>query len=158
MFAEFEAVRSEIGNFTEISFSVFYHDLIYDATSKSNEEKSAEFAASALQQLNIPHDAIERISNQIIATKLHQKSDDCDTNYFLDADLSILGRDLETYIDYVKKIRKEYSIYPDSLYQPGRKKVLKHFLALEHIFKTPDFIDIYEIKARENMLAEMESL
>ncbi|WP_027387769.1 HD domain-containing protein [Chryseobacterium gregarium] len=158
MFTELEALRSKIGNFTEISFSVFYHDVIYDATSKSNEEKSAEFAASALQQLNIPKDTIKRISDQIIATKLHQKSGDRDTNYFLDADLSILGKDLETYIDYAKKIRKEYSIYPDLLYQPGRKKVLKHFLALERIFKTQDFMDIYEIKARENMLAEMESL
>lgn len=158
MFAELEALRSKIGNFTEISFSVFYHDVIYDAISKSNEEKSAEFAASDLQQLKVPYDAIERISNQIIATKLHQKSGDRDTNYFLDADLSILGKDLETYIDYAKKIRKEYFIYPDLLYQPGRKKVLKHFLALERIFKTEYFIDRYEVKARENMLAEMESL
>lgn len=158
MFAELEAVRSKIGNFTEIAFSVFYHDVIYDATSKSNEEKSAKLAASVLQKLNIPQDTIQRISNQIVATKLHQKSDDCDTNYLLDADLSILGKDLETYIDYAEKIRKEYSIYPDFLYQPGRKKVLNHFLALERIFKTEDFIDRYEIKARENMLAEMESL
>jgi predicted metal-dependent HD superfamily phosphohydrolase len=40
----------------------------------------------------------------------------------LDADLSILGKDLDTYLAYTKMIRKEYSIYPDFLYKPGRKK------------------------------------
>ena len=156
MFAELDAVRNKIGNFTAISFSVFYHDVIYEATSKSNEEKSAEFAASALRKLNIPHDMIERICNQIIATKSHQKSDDPDTNYLLDADLSILGKDHETYIEYTRKIRKEYSIYPDLLYKPGRKKVLNHFLALESIFKTEDFRVQYEDKARENIINELK--
>lgn len=157
IFTELETVRNKIGNFTEISFSVFYHDVIYSAASKSNEEKSAEFAASALQKLNITHDAVERISKQIMATKSHQKSDDRDTNYLLDADLSILGKDRKTYIDYTQKIRKEYSVYPDLLYKPGRKKVLKHFLALERIFKTEDFTVQYEGKARENILAEIEN-
>ena len=156
MFAELDAVRNKIGNFTTISFSVFYHDVIYEATSKANEEKSAEFAASALRKLNIPHDAIERICNQITATKSHQKSDDPDTNYLLDADLSILGKDHETYIEYTRKIRKEYSIYPDLLYNPGRKKVLNHFLALESIFKSEDFRVQYEGKARENITNELK--
>ncbi|ALR29536.1 hypothetical protein ATE47_02900 [Chryseobacterium sp. IHB B 17019] len=158
MFSELESVKNKIQNFTKVSFSVFYHDIIYDATSKLNEEKSAEFSEIRLKKLNVNSESIEKISQQILATKSHLKSDDNDINYLLDADLVILGKDLETYIDYTEKIRKEYAIYPDLLYKPGRRKVLKHFLELENIFKTEDFREKYEVRARENILFEIERL
>lgn len=158
MFLELDAVKDQISNFTNISFSVFYHDVIYDASSKVNEEKSAEFAKLRLAKLKLSSSFIEKISDQIVATKSHQPSEYQDTNYLLDADLSILGKDRETYLDYTKNIRKEYSIYPDFLYKPGRKKVLQHFLELENIFKTNDFKEKYEVKAKENILFEIENL
>jgi predicted metal-dependent HD superfamily phosphohydrolase len=158
MFTELEAIKDKISNFSSISFSVFYHDVIYDAPSKHNEEKSAELAAMRLQNLNADHEIIKVVKAQIIATKTHQLSDDSDTNYLLDADLSILGKDTETYRSYIQNIRKEYSIYPDLLYKPGRKKVLRHFLELEHIFKTEYFKDKYEMIARDNIKFELANL
>lgn len=158
MIHELEAVRDKISSFDEVLFSVFYHDVIYDASSKSNEEKSAAYAVLRLEKLQLSQNRILKIQNQIIATKTHQKSDDDDTNYLLDADLSVLGKDLETYLDYSRKIRKEYSIYPDFLYKPGRKKVLKHFLELDGIFKTEAFKHLYETQAIENIKAEIQML
>lgn len=158
MFSELDPVKNKLENYISISFSVFYHDVVYDAASKSNEEKSAELVESRLQELDIDQNLITKISRQIIATKSHQESDDSDTNYLLDADLSILGQDAETYREYTQKIRKEYSLYPDLLYKPGRKKVLRHFLELDSIFKTEDFREKYEKRARENILFEIENL
>jgi predicted metal-dependent HD superfamily phosphohydrolase len=158
MFLELENVKDQISNFPALSFSVFYHDIIYDASSKRNEEKSAEFAAIRLQKLNAGTSITASVTAQIIATKAHLLSDDNDTNYLLDADLSILGKDAETYQSYIKNIRKEYSIYPDFLYKPGRKKVLLHFLELDHIFKTEYFKDQYEISARKNIKFELDNL
>lgn len=156
MFLELENVKNKITDFNSVSFSVFYHDIIYDATSKSNEEKSALYAADRLHKLNSDEDLISKINTQILATKSHQKSEDTDTDYLLDADLSILGKDLPVYLEYTRKIRKEYAIYPDLLYKPGRKKVLRHFLELDTIFKTEDFRNKYELKARENMTTELQ--
>ncbi|MFS4429227.1 hypothetical protein [Chryseobacterium sp. S90] len=158
MFSELEAVKSNISDFTAISFSVFYHDVIYDATSKINEEKSADKAEKRLAELHLDKNNISIISEQILATKSHQKSDREDTNYLLDADLSVLGKDFKTYLEYTKNIRKEYSIYPDFLYKPGRKKVLKHFLELESIFKTDHFKEKYEAQAKENIAEELQLL
>jgi len=87
-----------------------------------------------------------------------ESSDQEDTNYLLDADLSVLGKDFETYLKYTQNIRKEYSIYPDFLYKPGRKKVLKHFLELESIFKTEYFKEKYEARAKENIAKELQLL
>lgn len=158
MFTELEDVKGNISDFTGISFSVFYHDIIYDATSKSNEEKSAATAEKRLAELHLSKDDISVISEQIIATKSHLLSDHNDTNYLLDADLSVLGKDFKTYMEYTRNIRKEYSIYPDFLYKPGRKKVLKHFLELESIFKTEYFKEKYEVQAKENIEAELRLL
>lgn len=155
MFHELEAVKANISDFTAVSFSVFYHDIIYDATSKSNEEKSAVKAEKRLSELHINKDKISIISEQILATKSHQQSDYADTNYLLDADLSVLGKDFKTYMEYTQNIRREYSIYPDFLYKPGRKKILKHFLELESIFKTEYFKNTYEVQAKENIKAEI---
>lgn len=158
MFEEFEAIKDSISNFSLISFAVFYHDVIYDATSKSNEEKSASTAEKRLTELDLGKEEIAIISAQILATKSHQNSENSDINYLLDADLSVLGKDWETYLDYTQKIRKEYSIYPDFLYKPGRKKVLRHFLELESIFKTEYFKGKYEVQAKENIEKELQLL
>lgn len=158
MFEEIDAVRNQIEKFDNISFSIFYHDVIYDPTSKLNEEKSADIAKERLEILGVNNNDIQRIYEQISATKSHQKSEDEDTNFLLDADLSILGKSSEAYSGYTKQIRKEYSIYPDFLYKPGRKKVLQHFLELESIFKTEYFRNKYEIQARENIEFELKGL
>ncbi len=158
MFRELDDVKSNISDFTAVSFSVFYHDIIYNAASKSNEEKSALTAKERLSELGLPLDFIETVSDQILATKLHEKSKNEDTNYLLDADLSVLGKDFETYMDYTCKIRKEYSIYSDLLYKPGRKKVLKHFLEHNAIFNTAYFKEKYEEQARSNIAAEIQVL
>jgi predicted metal-dependent HD superfamily phosphohydrolase len=156
MILELEEVKDKISDYDSLVFSIFYHDIIYKATSKDNEGKSAETAKIRLEKLNIPNDKIIRIYNQILATKSHKKSEDSDTNFLLDADLAILGQDWKIYENYTQQIRKEYSIYPDFMYKPGRKKVLIHFLEFEEMFKTDYFKEKYEENARENIQKELE--
>ena len=158
MILELENVKDQISDYAVSLFSVFYHDIIYKTTSKDNEEKSAEKAKICLEKLNISDDRISNIYNQIFATKSHKRSDDSDTNFLLDADLAILGKDWNVYENYVQQIREEYSIYPDFLYKPGRKKVLTHFLEFEEIFKTDYFKEKYEKMARENIQKEIAML
>jgi predicted metal-dependent HD superfamily phosphohydrolase len=94
----------------------------------------------------------------ICATKLHQKNDVIDTNWLIDFDLKILASDVNKYETYYQQIRKEYKIYPDLLYKPGRKKALQHFLANDFIFQTEVFSDKYETQARLNIQKEINTL
>jgi predicted metal-dependent HD superfamily phosphohydrolase len=111
-----------------------------------------------MQQVSVSSDIIERCKNQILATKSHSKSTDSDTNYFTDADLSVLGQPWEIYRLYYKNVRKEYAIYPDFIYNPGRKKVIQHFLSMNSIFKTDYFYNQFEKVAKENLLKELSYL
>ena len=153
-----EDVKANIKDWETVLFAIFYHDIVYKATSKSNEEDSAGIASKRLGELGFPKDRTEKCVSLILATKAHTTGRDTDTDYFTDADLSILGQTQDTYLQYAKQVRKEFSIYPDLLYNPGRKKVLNHFLNMERIFKTQYFFDKFEKQARENLMNELKAL
>lgn len=148
--------KNHIDDFDTFLFSIFYHDIIYNAKKKDNEEKSAELASVRLFTLSIEKSRINKCTAQILATKSHQNVLDNDTKLLLDIDLSVLGSSWKSYQEYFKGVRKEYSMYPDLLYQPGRKKVLKHFLKMERIFQTSFMYDKYELTARENLKRELD--
>lgn len=158
LFAQLNTIKSSISDWNTILFTLFYHDFVYEATSKENEGQSAVVARECMQLLGVPADMIERCRLQILATKSHQLSDNPDTNLFTDADLSVLGSDWDMYEVYYKQVRQEYNIYPDVVYCPGRKKVLEHFLAMERIFKTAYFYRRYEDSARRNLTMEIGKL
>lgn len=151
-------VKDKIINWESILFTLYYHDIVYNALKSDNEEKSAELAELRMKQINVPTEIIENCKSQILATKKHEDNSDFDTNYFIDADLSILGQDSETYKGYFQNVRKEYSIYPDIIYNYGRKKVLKHFLEMDRIYKTEYFYKKFENSAKENLLKELNTL
>jgi predicted metal-dependent HD superfamily phosphohydrolase len=151
-------IKGEIQNWDTILFTLYYHDIIYNSLKSDNEEKSAELAEKRMSQISVPVGIVEHCKKQILATKSHIKSTDSDTNYFTDADLSILGQPWDTYSFYYKSVRKEYSIYPDLVYNPGRKKVLSNFLKNERIFKTDFFYNKFEIQAKENVQKELHRL
>lgn len=151
-------VKAEIKEWDTVLFTLFYHDIVYDSLKSDNEEKSAGLAVKRMTQLSVPHEIIENCKKQILATKAHLEHSDRDTNYFTDADLSILGQDWDVYSGYFKNVRKEYSIYPDLIYNPGRKKVLQHFLAMPRIFKTDYFFNKFEQSAKQNIRQEIDML
>lgn len=151
-------IKTEINNWDSILFTLFYHDIIYNPLNSDNEEKSAGLAEKRMKQINVNNETLESCKLQIISTKSHFRSSDSDINYFLDADLSVLGQDWNTYSVYCKNVRKEYSIFPDFIYKSGRKKVLSHFLSMDRIFKTEYFYNKFESKAKENILHEIKVL
>lgn len=151
-------IRTKISSWNTILFTLFYHDVIYNSLKNNNEEKSAELAVKRMNQLSIPNKVIENCFSQILATKSHKTSENSDTNYFTDADLSILGQSWEVYTQYYKNVRKEYAVYPNIIYNSGRKKALQHFLTMENIFKTEYFYQKFEETARKNIQKEIELL
>lgn len=151
-------IKDVINNLDTILFTLFYHDIIYNVLKSNNEDQSAELAVTRMKQILVPNQMIEDCKSQILATKKHLFNSDYDTNYFTDVDLSVLGQDWKTYSEYYKNVRKEYSIYPNLVYNPGRKKVLIHFLEMDRIFKTDYFYSKFEQQAKYNLQKELELL
>jgi len=155
---ELHSIEAIINGWPAVLFSVYYHDLVYNPLKNSNEEKSATLAAARMQSLQVPGHIIERARQHILATKGHSISLNEDTNLFTDADLCILGKPWADYEVYFEQIRKEYAVYPNLIYNPGRKKVLNHFLSMRRIYKTDHFSTMYEAQARLNLQKELNLL
>jgi len=149
--------KEKFASWMAVIMAVAYHDAVYNVLKKNNEERSAALAVKRMKEISLEPDAVRQIEKFILATKSHH-SVDAETDLFTDADLSVLGAEPKVYEAYAQQIRREYFIYPDMMYYPGRKKVLEHFLHMPTIFKTTAFFDRYEGQARINLQWELLSL
>ncbi len=156
LLAQFEA---EAADYDALRFAAWFHDAVYDTRSKTNEEESAALAASALGELGVPPLKTDVVRRLILATKRHEAGGDLpDVGLFLDADLSILGADEETYAAYSEAIREEYAWVPEAAYREGRLQVLKSFLRRDRLFYTPSLAERLEARARRNLSDEIRKL
>ena len=156
IFRYYDSCKDKLEQPDLICFSIFYHDVIYGVWKKDNEEKSADFALLKLSNI-LSTSELTSITNQIITTKTHESLNN-DTQFLLDFDLAILGQSPSIYKEYLQKIRKEYKSVPNFIYKKGRKKVLQHFIDKPFIYKTPEFIDLYELQAKQNLKQELNFL
>lgn len=155
---EFYKIRHLIKNPDIIECAILFHDIIYDPTSKTNEEDSANFAENILIKRWLPKDFIEEVKRYILLTKHDKIPDTEDGKYLVDIDTSILWRERKKYEQYAKDIRREYYMYSDNKYNAGRKNVLKFFLEKENIFQTEHFQNKYKDQAKTNIEQEISSL
>jgi predicted metal-dependent HD superfamily phosphohydrolase len=135
----------------EVELALWFHDAIYDARAKDNEEQSAAWAARELQQAYVDTSTIMRIEVLILATKHNQTPASRDAQLIVDIDLSILGSDPTRFDEYDKQIRAEYDWVPVEAYCQGRTAVLRQFLNRPSIYSLPWFQERFEAKARDNI-------
>jgi len=99
-----------IKDIVSVQLAIFFHDIIYNAKSGTNEDDSVVIFINLLDN-HLEKSIINKVSRFIMATKSHQLSDDNeddDMAYFLDFDMSVLSWPRECYIEYAANIRKEY--------------------------------------------------
>lgn len=151
--SELQTIEVSKDDRTNIEFAIWFHDVIYDPKSKSNEEDSADYFLSNSSVLGLSNDRVSKIAEYIRATKQHQPTlqNDQALRYFLDIDLSILGAEEARFFEYDSAIRAEYSWVPGLIYSPKRKKVLRAFVERAPIFQTLEFQSRYESRARVNL-------
>jgi len=156
--SDFEDVKEMLQNPLEVQMAIWYHDIIYDSTKQDNEEVSARIALNAAQKFGLGDSFGKRVHDLIIVTKGHLPSDNPDSRYLIDIDFGILGKDESRFDEYEQGIRKEYSQYPDKMYNYGRAEILKGFLERDFLYQTDYFREKYEANARKNLQKVIEIL
>ena len=146
---------STISEWTAVIYlAIFFHDIVYDAKSSTNEEDSAQLFQSFVTELLNSGEVIDpwwgvlKVHQFIMATKTH--TDDISTEHeqgqgqersiktkqlekivlrtFLDADMAVLGKDQQAYDHYASLIRLEYIHVPKDAYCEKRADILKSFV------------------------------
>jgi len=155
-----EAERARIERPEVVKFAIWFHDVIYDTRSKTNEERSAQWARGAMEKMGIDHQLITMVEQCILATQQHQVNvaNIPDLPLFLDIDLSILGTPSAIYRHYGQGIRSEYGWVPSADYRAGRSEILRQFIDRPTLFFTPLMNARYETQARDNLAWELKEL
>ena len=157
----FEENISNIVDHDCVLLSIYFHDIVYDPKSGQNEEESVKLLKETFNEQEIPDALLEKVSDYILATKSHQgaKINDADLLYFLDFDISVLGRSRAEYSKYSYQIRQEYAHVPHGKYCEGRATILKRFLyGSDRIYATDNFAEKLEMQARDNLRWEIDLL
>ncbi len=154
--AQFDQASLPAGHPIELEAALWLHDVVYDPRASDNEERSADWAERALANGGVPAQAIHRIRVLILATKHRALAQDPDEAVLADIDLSILGRDPQSFERYERQIRQEYGHVPEPAFRAGRAAILEGFIKREFIYQTLLFRERYEKQARVNLARSIE--
>tara|TARA_Y100001970_G_scaffold247263_1_gene315886 strand:- start:88 stop:729 length:642 start_codon:yes stop_codon:yes gene_type:complete len=149
-------VTGEIKDMLE--FATWFHDLIYNAASETNEQESATLAYDWLENRNVSYAQEVKRMIELSADYISVQSVNETEKIFQDLDLAILGSSKVTYQEYATNIRKEYKHMSDEEFNAGRASFIAKIIEKKTIFQTEAFHDLFEETARENMRNELEQL
>jgi predicted metal-dependent HD superfamily phosphohydrolase len=136
--------------------AVWFHDAIYDPTSKTNEADSAKLAVERLGALGWDEDRIRTVERIVLDTDGHVPSIE-ESKKVIDLDLSTLGGTWEQYQLNGQRIREEFAQVSDQDWNEGRGGWLKSMLERQRLFWTP-WGEPLEKQARANLQRDLDSL
>lgn len=163
LFTELIKHKEELDDPVSVAWAIMYHDAIYDPVAEPgrNEELSA-LLAERETPLFLAVNGVRKVADFTRATTRHHADiPDSDLEFFLDADLAILGQPPQRYKVYADAIREEYRHVALEQYIPARINILID-LAHRHegraVYATEVFREEYEEQAQTNIAAEIEFL
>ena len=166
MLARVDELAEESHNPDIMRVACWYHGCVFSSDVEEvirgnggeDETASAAFAEADLRHLGVPMKTIKRVCCLIVNLKRHMLDEhDIDAQALIDADLGTLAVDPQTYAEYVRLLREEYSHIPVEEYLRGRLTIVSRLLDREHLFHSP-LGERWEHPARENLAAEQRRL
>ena len=142
----------------EVECALWFHDAIYEPMSKSNEERSADWASEFGQRVGVPADSVARIRSHVIMTRHVALPTDDDSRLLVDIDLAILGATPSRYNEFERDVRREYRWVPGIVYRAKRAEILQSFLDRPKIYQWESVYERFESKARTNVSRAIRTL
>ena len=125
MFRLRDAFTAALAAPSEVDAAIFFHDIIYDATQKDNETRSAELWERFAAEQGVPADVSERVAGWIRRTASHMAGPAAgDLAFLLDFDLAVLGRAQPAYAEYTQQVRMEYHHVEWGAFVKARRDVM----------------------------------
>jgi predicted metal-dependent HD superfamily phosphohydrolase len=156
--AQLDGAEADAATRDVVEAALWFHDAVYDSRAGDNEERSAAWATEALTTVGVSADVVGQVARLVRLTHGHPPVPDPAGQLICDIDLSILGRPVEVFDDYDRRVRAEYGWVPEPAYRESRARVLEGFLRREPLFQTPAFRHRFEAPARANLRRALEGL
>lgn len=154
-----DVLQEEARDPDTVRYAVWFHDAVYAARPGQDEEDSAVVADRLLTLMGTSRGRIDEVMRLVDLTRTHRPAEgDADGKVLCDADLSVLAGAPVAYRAYTEAVRAEYNRYSDEEFRTGRIRVLRSLLAAPQLFHTDFARGHWEVRARQNMNAEIERL
>lgn len=140
--------------------AAWFHDAIYQGVSGVDEQDSAEFAMAALAAFDLEGSVVQQVGELIQATApatTHERIIP-ELAHLLDADLAIFAASDTRYQQYTAAVRVEYAHVPDEVFREGRANILNSYLVQPTIYRTGAGQQLWEQRARANLMREISTL
>ena len=140
-------INENKSNFSEKEYeklilTAIFHDIVYDPSSSTNEEDSANF----LMECSVDKNNIDilDVEKMILDTKTHKSTTNLSES-FNNYDMNIVERDFDQLLEWEKGISEEFSVYTKEQYKEGRLKFLESLLDkypnnTENLLQLIDFV------------------
>lgn len=142
----------------EVALALWFHDAIYAIGATDNEQRSADWARSAMRAQACAEDAADRVHALVMVTRHDQPPRTPDEALLLDVDLAILGAPAALFDAYEQQIVHEYRSVPAAAFRSNRRRILQGFLDRPRIYHTAAFHDAREAQARTNLARSIQAL
>jgi predicted metal-dependent HD superfamily phosphohydrolase len=156
--AQLDSSRDLASRPDEVEAGIWFHDAVYVPGGSDNEDRSARLAQTALQACGAPFEVGRRVADLVLSTRHLTIPREPNAQLLCDIDLSILGRSPEVFDEFERRIQREYSWVPETMYRTTRAEVLAGFLRRRSIFQTEYFRERFEEPARANLERAIRSL
>lgn len=111
--------------YDKLILTALFHDVVYDPTSQTNEEDSANFLIECV--VDKTNSDILDIKQMILDTKTHNSTTNLSES-FNNYDMNIVERDFDQLLEWENGISEEFSVYSKEEYKLGRLKFLESLL------------------------------
>ena len=147
--------------YDRVELALWFHDIVYDAHRKDNEDRSARILIGCGAMLGLDPTLTDSAAFDVRATTHSWPIDHTwpiPTQWVLDLDLASLGFAPEVFDKNSDQIREEFSFVPDDKFYAGRKIALQGFYERPRIYLTNECFARFEAQARANLKRAIEAL
>lgn len=137
-----------------IEFSIWYHDIVYETNSFTNEEDSARYVE--YMNYSFPRRFKTLVIDSIRKTTHKEIGGTSLSQMVCDIDLMPLSVGWNEFYINQMNIRDEYSFVSDKDFYPASAKILESFLERKYFYQTPAINYFYERWARQNIKMLLE--
>lgn len=148
------SIKHMLNNDKHVLVALLFHDAVYEPSSSTNEENSADLARHFCRQFGF-EDKTGLVETLILQSKTHVPDFTSDSQYFCDIDMAILGSSSAVYTNYEQSIQQEYSFVDPAVFRSKRVEMIEKWLMKPRIYYTSEFFELFEAKARENLNATL---
>lgn len=149
-FQQLDLAANLLRNRDAVEIALWFHDIVYQPGSSSNELESARLFANRAKRWLSPN-LVSEVYDLIMVTVHRTIPRAHDAIYVSDIDLSSLGLPWERFLAASNNVRTEQFQLPDHIFYPRHVRFLRFLLARPRIFFSDLFFSRYEHVARQNI-------